>query len=237
MTKINFVNEYFRDHDLNILISTSFRDMAELNFLGESDEQNNPLPFDPSIRAKYRKLNSTSNDFEHSDEIDNLKPITIKNFMESSEKEWTLRNILGSASLLGKSCQGAMMLAGNSEREQKLAYLFGKYLALSWKAWTDLDPYNSKTLPENTRFSLVSAPILFHLDHDPTLYQEIIKGRNSIKDVDYQRVHKIVYGGPGVEQTKELQKKYSFIALTALEEFPEGEAKSALKNLIFSTNY
>jgi decaprenyl-diphosphate synthase subunit 2 len=221
-----------KDHDLNILISSALRDLAEAACFGETDEQNIPLPFDPAISAQYK--NKATADFEHSDEIDNLKPITIRNFMENPEKEWALRNILGTGSLLGKSCQGAMMVADMPERLQKVAYLFGKYLALSWQAWIDLDPYKTETLPEDTTFSLVSAPVLFHLDYDPSLYQEIIKGRNSVKNIDFQKVHKMVLSGPAVEKTKELQRKYSFIARTALDEFQPSEARSALKNIIQS---
>jgi decaprenyl-diphosphate synthase subunit 2 len=127
-----------------------------------------------------------------------------------------------------------MMLAGKPERLQKLAYLFGKYSALAWQAWIDLDPYNSGTLPENTHFSLVSAPVLFHLDHDPSLYQEIIKGRRSVKDIDFQKVHKIITSGPAIQKTKEMQRKYSFVAQTALDEFPTSDARTALKNIIQS---
>jgi decaprenyl-diphosphate synthase subunit 2 len=225
-----------RNHYLNYLIPSALRDMAELRFISDSDEQNNPLPFDPTISAKYKKLETPSKDFEQSDEIDNLKPITIQNFMECPEKEWTLRNILKSASLLGKSCQGAMLLAENSERMQKLGYLFGKYMALSWQAWLDLEVYKLDSVPEDSSFSLVSAPILFHLDHDPTLYREIIKGKKSVKNVNYQKVHEIVRAGPGIEKTKELQEKYNIVALTALKEFPECDAKEVLKNIIYFTN-
>lgn len=223
-----------RNQYLNYLIPTALRDMAELRFFGDSDEQNIPLPFDPALN--FSKSSSPSKDFEQSDEIDNLKPIIIENFMEAPEKEWTLRNILRSGSLLGKSCQGAMLLAEHSERVQKLGYLFGKYLALSWQAWLDLEPYKSSTIPENTQFSLVSAPILFHLNQDPSLYNEIIKGKKSIKNINFQKLHEIVRAGPGVERTQELQDKYSIVALTALGEFPDSDAKEALENIIFSTS-
>lgn len=215
-------------------MSSSLRDLAEAACFGETDEQNIPLPFDPAISAQYKNKVNASTDFEHSDELDNLKPITIRNFMDHPEKEWALRNILNTGSLLGKSCQGAMLIAGKPERLQKLAYLFGKYLALSWQAWIDLEPYTNNTLPEDTQFSLVSAPILFHLDQDPSLYQEIIKGRRSIKDIDFQKIHNIVLSGPAIEKTKELQRKYSFVAQTALDEFSTSEARKALKNIIQS---
>jgi decaprenyl-diphosphate synthase subunit 2 len=37
-------------------------------------------------------------------------------------------------------------------------------------------------------FNLTSAPVMFHLEHDPSLFEEIDKGVNSVKDVDYAKV-------------------------------------------------
>lgn len=37
-------------------------------------------------------------------------------------------------------------------------------------------------------FNLTSAPVMFHLEHDPSLFEEIDKGINSVQDVDYAKV-------------------------------------------------
>lgn len=44
-------------------------------------------------------------------------------------------------SLLGKSCQGALKLAGHPPEMQRHAYLFGRHLALAWQACIDLEPF------------------------------------------------------------------------------------------------
>lgn len=186
------------------------------------------------MRNEYQSL--VPGPSQHSDDVDNLKPITITNYLETPEKEWELRTILGSASFLGKACQGAMMAASNSEEIQQLAYRLGKYLALSWKAWNDMDPFLVEKIRPGTRFSLVSAPILFHLDYDCDLYKEIVKGRQSVENVNYRKVHEIVRSGPGLEKTKQVLAKNSMIALRTLEEFPSNEARNSLRNLIFSMN-
>ncbi len=217
-----------------MLIASIYIDLAASSFFGECDDQNNPLPFDPFVRNEYKsKVSSVS---QHSDDTDNMKPITITNYMECAEKEWTLRTILDSASFLGKTCQGAMMAAATSEELQRFAYRFGKYLAIAWKAWNDMDPFLTEKLHPNTRFSLVCAPILFHLDYDRDLYKEIQKGSQSVENVDFQKIHEIVRSGPGLEKTKELLVKNSMIALSTLEEFPSNEARNSLRNLIFSMN-
>lgn len=37
-------------------------------------------------------------------------------------------------------------------------------------------------------FNLTSAPVMFHLEHDPSLFEEIDKGIESVQDVDYAKV-------------------------------------------------
>lgn len=40
-------------------------------------------------------------------------------------------------------------------------------------------------------FNLTSAPVMLHLEHDPTLYEEIEKGRESVQNVDYAKVRNL----------------------------------------------
>lgn len=85
-------------------MSSAVRDLAEAEFLGRRDNQNNPLPsIPPADRTNY------------------------------AVNEWTLMNVLGAGALLGKSCKGTLKLAGHSEEIQELGYKFGKHLALAWQ--------------------------------------------------------------------------------------------------------
>lgn len=154
--------------------------------------------------------------------------------MGNPEKEWALRNILSAGSLLGKSCQGALKLAELDERLQKQGYLFGKHLALAWQACIDLEPFRSNTLPIGAQFSLVSAPVLFHLEHDPTLYEEIQKGKKSVDNVDYEYIHAEILKGPSLERTRNLARKHSTAAMNVLNEFPPSDARTALQNIILA---
>lgn len=220
-----------RNQELNELISSAVRDLAESEFIGDRDEQNNPLPSKPMPHRE-----SSSDDIEDEDWVssDVLKPMYKDSSMGIPEKEWALRHILSAGSLLGKSCQGALKLAGHPEAIQKSGYLFGKHLSLAWQACLDLEPFQSNTLPLNATFSLVSAPVLFHLDHDPSLYAEIQKGYVSIENVDYEKVHSEVIKGPGLEKTKNLQRKHSVAAMKVLNLFPPSDARTALQNIIYA---
>lgn len=76
--------------------------------------------------------------------------------------------------------------------------------------------------------------MLFHLEYDPKLYDEIEKGKESIENVDFVKVHNAILNGPGLEKTKELQRKHTTAALRVLESFPANDARTALENIILA---
>lgn len=228
----------YRNQDLVELISSAVRDLAESEFIGDRDEQNNPLPSKPnplrmaSGRAAALEVDEDSDaDWVTSDV---LKPLDKDSSMGIPEKEWALRHILSAGSLLGKSCQGALKLAGHPEAIQRNGYLFGKHLSLAWQACLDLESFQSSTLPLGDTFSLVSAPVLFHLEYDPAMYEDIQKGYVSVENVDYEKLHREIRSGPGLERTRDLQRKHSLAAMNMLSKFPPTDARSALQNIIMA---
>lgn len=210
------------------------KDLAESEFVGERDEQNNALPSKPDKSATSTAAATTSPDCLQLDDNDNLQPMVLKQVLGIPEKEWAVRNILSAGRLLGKSCQGALKLAGHNDELQKQGYLFGKHLALAWQACLDLDPFQHNALPLGGTFSLVSAPVLFHLEHDPSLYEEIQKSENSIENIDYHKIHAEILKGPGLEMTRNLQRKHSMAAMNVLNQLPPTDARTALQNIIFA---
>jgi decaprenyl-diphosphate synthase subunit 2 len=206
------------------LISSAVRDLAESNFLGDRDDQNNPLPFDP-FQKKQLNFNYTKSEYEIG--------ITDNNddyLLDYCEREWSYRNTLSSGSLLGKSCQGALKLAGHSDELQRNGYLFGRHLALAWQAGMDLDSFQNE-FTHKTNFNMVCAPILFHLEYDPSLYYEILKGKSNIENIDLAKIHEIVSNGPAIEKTQQLQHKHIKSAMRAINNFPMSEARTALQNI------
>lgn len=153
---------------------------------------------------------------------------------KSALADWTTRNVLSAGSLLGKSCQGTLKLAGHTNQVQEQGYKFGKHLALAWQACLELEPFISSKYIPGSVFNLTSAPVLFHLERDPSLYTEIEKGLDTIHAVDYQKVHEIISKGPGIELTKELQREHSQKALEVLNSFQDSDARTALSNIIFA---
>lgn len=208
-----------RNQELVELMSSAVRDLAEAEFVGPRDAQNNPLPAKPKMeRIEYEQFCE-----------DTKEPLVVSEALGNAKAEWTLRSVLNAGSLLGKSCQGTLKLAGHNFEMQKQAYLFGKHLALTWQACLDMEPF---TADATGPFALVSAPVMFHLQHDPNFYSEIEKGQIHIENVDFDLIRKAVLSGPALEMTKELQNEHADAATEILNQLPESDARSALANLI-----
>jgi decaprenyl-diphosphate synthase subunit 2 len=195
--------------------------------------QNNPLPSDPRKKAEELRNSPEIESQVPIDEIDNKKPFMLEGIMGSPETEWTLRHTLANGTLLGKSCQSALLLAKRPEILHRYAYFFGKHLALAWQASMDLEPYKTE-LPLGDQLSLISAPVLFHLEYDPSLYEEIQKGHESVDDINYYKIHKEISQGPGLEKTKELQSKHTLAAMKELYKFPNSDARVALEKILLA---
>lgn len=217
-----------------MLIATAARDVADGHFIGERDVQNHPLPSDPARKLEERQKNPENFSEVPTDQIDNQLKFEHHDIFGTAENEWKLRHTLKTGSLLGKSCQCAMLLANLSEDLQREAYFFGKHLYLGWQANKDLEVFLSEELPANGKFSLVSAPILYHLEHDHSLYEHIKVGLENIENIDFAKVHEIVRNGPGMEKTRELLNKNNLIATTLLHKFPESDSRRALESIIMA---
>jgi decaprenyl-diphosphate synthase subunit 2 len=215
-------------------LTTAGRDVGDSNFLGDRDIQNNPLPSDPFKKLEEQKKNPSLFDEVSTDQIDNTLPFKLHDIMGTAEQEWRLRHTLGGGTLLGKSCQAAMILAKQNEEVQKEIYFMGKHMYLGYRAAKDLSIFRAKELPASGKFSLVSAPVLFHLEHQPDLYEEIKKGAESIENINYKKIFKIVRNGPGIEMTRELLNKNNLIAFTLLHKFPKSDSQRAIENLILA---
>lgn len=122
------------------------------------------------------------------------------------------------------------MLAEHGKSFQKLGYLFGRNMALAWQVCRDQKIFETT---KNEEFSLVCAPLLFHIQSDPSYYENLMENVKN-DNVDYAEIKKVVRSGPGLKKSADLQEEFSLNALKALEEFPDTEAKSALANIIHS---
>ncbi|RLU22565.1 hypothetical protein DMN91_004843 [Ooceraea biroi] len=192
-----------RNQDLDFLIASAVKDLTQAEFVSRRDNQNFPIP-----------------------------PVLPENQKDYVLKEWTLLNVYGAGSLLGKACQGTLKLAGHSEEIQKEGYKFGEHLALAWQASLDLGLCINKD--KGILHNLCAAPIMFHVAHDPSILTELDKGLESVENVDYLKVLEFVAAGPGIGLTKELVKEHSQKAMEVLSVFKENDARKALSNILIA---
>ncbi|KAI8498594.1 Decaprenyl-diphosphate synthase subunit 2 [Branchiostoma belcheri] len=147
-------------------------------------------------------------------------------------KDWTNHTFLCSGSLIAKSCQAAMMLAGHRVDVQKKAYNYGKHMALAHRLHADLLPFSDSSDP-NMPFALTSAPLVLHMEHAgrAAVTDKITQVSDKSMKVDYKQLRLEVLSGPAVHAAKELCYDHAQRALAAVTVFQESEAKSALENM------
>ncbi|VVD04382.1 unnamed protein product [Leptidea sinapis] len=208
-----------KNQDLSYLISTALRDLSEGEFFGPRDEQNMPLP------SKPNRLDV--DDFRISCET---LPLATKDVLGSPVKEWTLRTLYSGGTLFGRACEGAVYLAGKSVEKQKEAFLFGCHLCLSWQAASDLKKFS---VNNNKPYSLVSAPVLFGIDHSPQLFDRLQNIRN-INQINFTQLREDILKTDAINHTKLLCTEHADKARNYVELFGNNESIQTIKRLIRS---
>lgn len=70
-------------------MSSAVRDLAEAEFVGPRDRQNNPLPAKPKAKpVEYKQFIEN-----------NLEPLIVSEALGNAQAEWTLRNVLNAGKL------------------------------------------------------------------------------------------------------------------------------------------
>lgn len=220
-----------RNSHVNELISSALRDLTDSEFIGERNPQNLPMPSRP-IKEKSHLNVSMTKDSIMDDLLNpdrNTDPLDEEGCIGSPVREWTVRNILGGGSLLGRGCEGALHLAGHDREAQTQGYFFGCHTALAWQANVDINTFTSST---SRTFSLVGAPVLFALRHNPSLYDLINPGFKGVESVQFNQIRKIVKEGPALGNTTKLLQEHREAANKCLDHFPNSDTKKTLKNFI-----
>lgn len=152
-----------------------------------------------------------------------------------SAEWWRTRATLGSGGLLASGCQGAMLLAGAEELEEPARQL-GLHLALALRAHDERQTFTtSGGRGGGAPFCLASAPVLLHLQSDPSLLEYIQGFQGDLSTMDYRRVYdKVVDSPTGMELALELCREEVDACLTLMEKLEDNEATSALRNVVTS---
>jgi len=156
---------------------------------------------------------------------------------------WVQRTKLSYASLMGKGCMSAGLIAGLTEQECQLMGRIGEGLSMSLQAYTEVEPYADSNsvmsfVSTGQTIDFASAPVLFHLRTDPGLLTHIRDcARNNVENIDSAKVYNAVRNGPGLAEAKTFCTKLSTECVKDIEKLPEGPAREALLKLTSHLQY
>lgn len=207
-----------KNQDLSYLISTALRDISEGEFFGERDSQNMPIPGQP--------VSNVTDEFQI---CSDTLPLDVTSTLGSPIREWTLRTMYNGGSLLGRGCQGAVLLAGQNLEVQENAYLLGSHLCLAWQAASELQKLTSDN---KESYSLVSAPVLFALNDNSHLYATIEKGKQNISNIDLEELRFEILKTDAVDRTRLLYLENVNRASDYADKFGNSEVIETIKRLI-----
>ncbi|XP_072929548.1 all trans-polyprenyl-diphosphate synthase PDSS2-like [Epargyreus clarus] len=214
-----------RNNEVTELISTGLRDLVEGDFLGEFDENNNPLP------TKPKGSNEVTSHYAWEYE-DNLSKLGSNEFLGQGKDEWILRTMLTSGSLLGKGCQAAMKLSCRGQEMERNAYILGGHLALIWQLYLDVKDF----FIHPHSYSLVGAPVILALWEYPTLYAYILQSKLEKKPVEFKQLYYAVRSTRCLEYLSNFLDDELAAILKYSEKFPVEDARVALQKMALTVH-
>ncbi|XP_045469581.1 all trans-polyprenyl-diphosphate synthase PDSS2-like [Harmonia axyridis] len=192
------------------IISSALRDLCEEEFFGDRDKEDECIP---SKRYLPDDAPLTVDTYR-------FEPYDHKIYLGRPKAEWTMRNCLGGAFLLGRGCYAAVKLSETSEHFQNSGFTFGVNFALALQARKDL---NALSEDSTGQLEKVSAPILFHLEGDSSL---------DLGNNDTLMLRRKIREGPGIQKTNDMLGEFLMRAEMSLMEFPSCEARHVLHNML-----
>lgn len=138
--------------------------------------------------------------------------------------DWLIKTYLEGGSLLAKSCQAALKLAGHGPYMQLLAHDFGLNVAYVQEMDAEIHMYTSE---DETRVSVATAPVLLFQEQNPEAAKRLLRGEKFCA----KALQKAVRASGVLHECGRLRDEYISNAVTALSTFDKSEAKRILINI------
>lgn len=216
-----------RNDEVLKIISTAMCDIIDYSFIGQQDVNNNPLPFKPGQIPK-----ATNPSFENSQQ-----PIKLEGNSGTAVDEWMFRQILHRGFLIAKGCQASAVLAKQPMSIQKNCFELGKYFYLTWQAFVETESFEVESFHSDIKVNLLSAPVLFHLNCEPSLHKTLVDDSNALDGIDDKILFHKVSNGPGMEQARNLTAKLKRKTQNYLQHFAASDEKSKIENILSSNDF
>lgn len=195
-------------------------DIIDSSFIGKSNKKGLPIPFQPGKSQKMKRKSFDSI----------LKPVESEPKGTAAD-EWILRQTLYRGNLISKGALANSLLAKKSLQIQKNSFELALNMYLCWQAYVDLQAFKDKKSEQNMEFLLSSAPVLFHLEKNPSIYGTILSQSMTAED-NFESLFKEVCRGTGIAETEKLLTKLVKNTRKILLEFEKSEEKTNLENIL-----
>ncbi|RUS86164.1 hypothetical protein EGW08_006058 [Elysia chlorotica] len=149
--------------------------------------------------------------------------------------DWLKQTYFSIGSLLAKSCQSAMRLAGHSDHFKNMAFAFGENVSYAEQLAQDIKPFTSAD--ELPGLSLTSAPVLLYRERVPAEEFTNLERLWQEGPANYHEIVSLVLKSGAVSYCKELLEQYRDKAISSLDCYSESEAKSALVNMVNAVSH
>lgn len=148
------------------------------------------------------------------------------------------RQIKGkTAELFALSCYSGAYQSTNDTRFANRAYQIGQNIGTAFQLIDDLLDYTQdsekigKPVMQDLRNGIYTAPLLYALQKNRAEIEPYLLKKDQITDEEAQRVLRIVHESGGVEEARQLSKKYTKKALKQIKQLPENEAKTMISKI------
>ncbi|CAG5127513.1 unnamed protein product [Candidula unifasciata] len=144
--------------------------------------------------------------------------------------DWLRQTYLSLGSLLAKSCQSAMTLAGHSTDFETMAFAFGENATYAQQLCKDMVPFTQQD--ELSALTLALAPIYLYREkvtlHEFKHLEELWQAGPA----NFKKIASIILKSGVLDQGKELCLQHRNKAIACLECYPASDAKAALINMV-----
>lgn len=145
------------------------------------------------------------------------------------------------ASLIASCCATGAASAGASEEAQETLRLFGEKVGMAFQIKDDLFDYGAagsqvgKPIGIDLKEKKITLPLLYVLNRSSGGERRRLLGivkRKKQRKADIRWLVETVHAGGGIAYAQETMHRFAAEALALLEGFPQGEARTALRDLV-----
>lgn len=192
---------------------------------------------DYSNSMKQMQINTSGMERILMGEIDQMnlrynQKITIRNYLTQISGK--------TAQLFALACYSGALEGGQTEKFARHCYYIGSHIGMAFQIMDDVLDYSQtaesfgKPVLEDMRQGIYSAPLIYAIRKNPSIFKELLKKREQITNEDTHKVQKLVIDLGGLDEAQRLARKYTFKALKRIDQLPDTAEKEIIRKVTTS---